>query len=179
MPESPEDLSPAIAGVVARFADMVRNVALTHGLAGDDLDEVIQQVRIRIWHAHRDGGKIAALGSSYMYRTAVSAAVDLIRARRARMEEGLETAEGDAIRTSGPVHLLERAELAEQMALAVDGLIESRRPVVRMYLRGYAHPEIARILGWSEARTRHLLYRGLEDLRRRLLAMGIAPEATT
>jgi Fe2+ transport system protein FeoA len=33
-------------------------------------------------------------------------------------------------------------------------------------------------MGWTEAKTRNLLYRGLDDLRRRLTAMGIEPETT-
>lgn len=37
-----------------------------------------------------------------------------------------------------------------------------------MYLNGYNHREIAGLLGWSEATTRNLLYRGLEELRSHL-----------
>jgi RNA polymerase sigma-70 factor (ECF subfamily) len=45
-----------------------------------------------------------------------------------------------------------------------------------MYLSGYSRDEIARRLGWSEAKTRNLLYRGLEDLRNELRRRGIGPE---
>ena len=44
-----------------------------------------------------------------------------------------------------------------------------------MYLKGYGREEIAALLGWSEAKTRNLLYRGLDDLRQRLIARGIRP----
>ena len=37
--------------------------------------------------------------------------------------------------------------------------------------------EIADLLGWSEAKTRNLLYRGLGDLRARLTEQGIGWEA--
>jgi RNA polymerase sigma-70 factor (ECF subfamily) len=46
---------------------------------------------------------------------------------------------------------------------------------VRYHLSGYDREDIARSLGWSEARTRNLLYRGLDDLRRRLVVMGVTP----
>ena len=36
--------------------------------------------------------------------------------------------------------------------------------------------EIARLLGWSEPKTRNLLYRGMDDLRARLTARGIGTE---
>jgi DNA-directed RNA polymerase specialized sigma24 family protein len=42
-----------------------------------------------------------------------------------------------------------------------------------MYLQGYAREEIAQLLRWSEAKTRNLLYRGLDDLKRQLEARGI------
>jgi RNA polymerase sigma-70 factor (ECF subfamily) len=45
-----------------------------------------------------------------------------------------------------------------------------------MHLAGYPRQEIADLLGWSEAKTRNLLYRGLDDLRSRLTARGIGWE---
>ena len=48
--------------------------------------------------------------------------------------------------------------------------------VVRMHLAGYPREEIATSLGWTEAKTRNLLYRGLDDLREALRARGIGPE---
>jgi len=54
-------------------------------------------------------------------------------------------------------------------------LAEPRRAVVRMHLAGYERSEIAELLGWSEPKTRNLLYRGLADLRRILASWGIGP----
>ena len=47
---------------------------------------------------------------------------------------------------------------------------------MRMYLAGYGREEIADLFGWTEPKTRHLLYRGLADLRERLTEVGIGPE---
>jgi RNA polymerase sigma-70 factor (ECF subfamily) len=47
-----------------------------------------------------------------------------------------------------------------------------------MHLSGYDHKDIARMLKWTEARARNLLYRGMEDLRRRLTLLGVSPRAT-
>jgi DNA-directed RNA polymerase specialized sigma24 family protein len=38
---------------------------------------------------------------------------------------------------------------------------------------GHSREEIADLLGWTEAKTRNLLYRGLADVRARLLAEGV------
>jgi len=73
---------------------------------------------------------------------------------------------------------MEARELASQIEAAVETLPIDRRVAVRMHLSGYDRDDISRMLGWTEARTRNLLYRGLDDLRRRLTDMGISPRRT-
>ena len=51
-----------------------------------------------------------------------------------------------------------------------------RRAVVRMYLDGYGSGEIGALLGWTEAKARNLVYRGLADLREALSRRGVGPE---
>src|SRR4051812_50202351 len=79
----PDHLSPALDAVVSRFAGMVRGVGWRHRLSDADVDEVMQQVRIRLWQAQRGSEQISRAPASYVYRTAVSAALDLMRRRRA------------------------------------------------------------------------------------------------
>jgi RNA polymerase sigma-70 factor (ECF subfamily) len=71
----------------------------------------------------------------------------------------------------------ERSELLECIRSAVDDLVASRRPVVRMWLAGFDLTEIMQAFGYSEPKARNLLYRGLADLRARLTELGIGPEA--
>ena len=85
----------------------------------------------------------------------------------------IEEQEESLPEASGPDRDLEHSELAAQVERAIDSLQPSRRPVVRMHLMGHSREEIARLLGWSEAKTRNLLYLGLADLRERLLAEGV------
>ena len=181
----PDQLSAALEGVLTKFAGMVRRVGWRHRLSDADVDEVMQEVRIRLWRAHEgDEGaseQIAGAPASYVYRTAVSAALDLLRRRRARgadRTEALDEEVGVAA-SAGPEGDVDAAELTARVAHAIETIPESRRPVVRMYLAGYPREEIATLLGWSEAKTRNLLYRGLADLRERLTEMGIVWETTT
>jgi RNA polymerase sigma-70 factor (ECF subfamily) len=74
-----------------------------------------------------------------------------------------------------PDRTLEESELAEVVFGAVEGLMESRRRVVRLHLLGYENAEIAGLLGWSGGKTRNLLSRGLADLRGRLRELGVGP----
>jgi len=166
--------------VLARFGEVALRAGTAHGLRGDDLDEVMQDVRIRIWKAAGGQAKLETLTSSYVYRTAASAAVDMLRRRRARREQPIDDQIGPAIEldtrpaASADADLMS-AETLAAIARAVDDIAVNRRAVVRMHLKGYDREEIAALLGWSEAKTRNLLYRGLDDLRERLTAMGMKP----
>jgi RNA polymerase sigma factor (sigma-70 family) len=180
MSTTPDSLSPALERVLEKFGGIVRRVCWRYHFTGAEVDELLQEVRIRLWHPHggqdRPHETIAAIPASYLHRTALSAAVDLLRRRRARRadrmvpidDEPLEMAEAPS-----PEPALAESELAEQVERAVQSIQPSRRPVVRMHLMGHSRDEIARVLGWSESKTRNLLYRGLADVRERLLAEGV------
>jgi RNA polymerase sigma factor (sigma-70 family) len=174
----------ALDGALTSFTEMVRRVAWRHRLSDADVDEVMQEVRIRIWKASERSDApsepFAQSPASYVYKTAVSAAIDLIRRQRSERARSTISLEGDApVPDSAPTaHAdLEGAELAQQVAQAIETIPESRRPAVRMYLAGYSREEIADLMGWTEAKTRNLVYRGLDDLRNRLTEMGIGVEA--
>jgi RNA polymerase sigma factor (sigma-70 family) len=177
----PDPLSPALEAVVSRFAGMVRGVGWRHRLSEDDVDEVMQQVRIRLWQAQRNSEQIGRTPASYVYRTAVSAALDLMRRRRAKRVDQTVSIEDPGVALAGnqdPVQDLESSELGQQVSRAIDEIPASRRAVVRMHLAGHPREEIADLMGWSEAKTRNLLYRGMADLRERLTALGVGWETT-
>lgn len=157
---------------------MVRSVGARRGLVDADLDEVMQEVRIRLWQTAEGGKDITALGSSYLYRVASSAALDLIRRRRAKggdRTDDIEAQDTLAALSPSPVDATEGLEVARRINDVVSELAQDRRVAVRMYLNGHDHNEIARVLGWSEARARNLLYRGLDQVRKRLVLLGITP----
>ncbi len=176
-----DQVSSALDRVLARFAERVRYIGIRHGLTGSDVEDLLQEVRLRLWKALESDEKILAAPASYVHRTAVSAALDVLRRRRARRETParLSRPSGIAMLGESPAadRLLEEIELQEQVGRAVEQLIPARRSVVKMYLSGYGREEIADLLGWTEPKTRNLLYRGLADLREILTGMGIGPEA--
>ena len=176
-PRESDPVSVAVEAIVDEFAGLVKSVARGHGLFDADIDEVMQDVRVRIWRAREREAIAGGINASYVHRAAMSAALDLIRRKRSRREESLEmTTDGHGeVLTLGrdPHQDLADRELADRILGAVDSLPDNRRPVVRMHLAGYHRSEIAQLLGWSEAKTRNLLYRGLENLRTILRERGI------
>jgi RNA polymerase sigma factor (sigma-70 family) len=173
---SPRDsISDELESLVLRFARFAGRIAHDRGLPQEDIDELLQDLRVRFWRARKEG--LRDLSAGYVRRAAISAALDIIRRRRTDRNVSLDDeqsrAESLSARTAGPAELLDQSELAQHVARAVDGLAPPRRAAVRMYLDGYRREEIAELMRWSDAKTRNLIYRGLADLRGALLAQGI------
>jgi RNA polymerase sigma factor (sigma-70 family) len=176
-----DTVSSELEAAVGRFAALVRRVGLKHRLPEADLEDVLQEVRIRLWRGRSrpQSEQIERVSASYVYRVAVSATVDLLRRRRARGADqtvALDETEELVADHSDPARSVEESELSAQLVRAIEAITPSRRPVLRMYLAGYSREEVAKVMGWSEAKTRNLLYRGLADLRERLKEMGITWE---
>jgi RNA polymerase sigma factor (sigma-70 family) len=169
-----DPLSRALDDLVSRAAAAVRQAGWRYGLSPDEVDEVFQDVRIRLWNA-RASEQISDTSTSYVYKAAASAALDLIRRRRGGVPtESLDMVDAPTP-AKDPEQSLVATELTKAVNAAVDCIPPTRRPVVRMYLMGYPREEIAQLMGWTEAKTRNLLYRGLADLREALTARGIGP----
>jgi RNA polymerase sigma-70 factor (ECF subfamily) len=169
------EASRALEHVVARFDAFIRRSAHRHGLTGSDADEVVQDLRVRMWKSLGTADLIRRAKASYIYRAAMSASLDIIRRRRTRRAESeLDETVIDNRRRGD--ERLEGDDVAKAVHRALDMLVESRRAVVRMHLAGYDRFEIAELLGWTEAKARNLLYRGLADLREILVSWGIGPE---
>lgn len=180
MTGSPDPTSDALDAVLTRFAERVKYIGVQHGLQGSDVDDLVQEVRLRLWKALASGEKILSAPASYIHRTAVSAALDVLRRRRARRETPVRVSRPSGLAMLGESpsadRMVEQIELQDSIGRAVEQLIPARRSVVKMYLAGYGREEIADLLGWTEPKTRNLLYRGLSDLRETLTEMGIGPE---
>jgi RNA polymerase sigma factor (sigma-70 family) len=168
-------LSSALEGILARYATLLRSVAFRHGLMAEDVEELIQDVRVRLWRARPVSETITALGVSYVYRTAISAALEIVRRRRGEgRPERDDDQEAAMPATGGPEGLLARSEVARAVADVVLALPDARRLAVQLYLVGYTRDEIADRLGWTQAKARNLIYRGLADVREALARRGFA-----
>ena len=177
------DASKALEHVVGRFDAFIRRSARRHGLDRAEVDEVVQELRVRMWKSLGTADLIRRAKASYIYRAAISASIDIIRRRRARRFEAMSLDDGLADSAPDPRRRadagLEGDELTAAVHRATGMLAEARRAVVRMHLAGYERAEIAELLGWTEPKTRNLLYRGLADLRQILESWDIRPGAST
>jgi RNA polymerase sigma factor (sigma-70 family) len=170
-------VSLALESVMARYSGVLRTVGARYRLPSSDLDELTQEVRVRLWGALGTDERIGTVTPSYLYRAATTAAIDLVRRRRTGRGDSLDEVDDAEVSARRAPRTPERdaslRELSERIEEALQSITASRRPVVRMYLAGYGTTEIAELMGWTEPKARNLVYRGLADLRQRLQAMGI------
>lgn len=157
--------------VIERSIGLMRRAAASYRLQPAELDELEQDVRVRLWKAAGRTENVEHLSGSYVYRTAISAAVEIVKRRQT---ERLSTLDDHTVLESRDLSdsSIERDALAAAIQSILGGMVPARATVVRLYLAGYHRDEISDLLGWTEAKTRNLLYRGLEDMRAGLTQRG-------
>jgi RNA polymerase sigma factor (sigma-70 family) len=171
--------SSALESVVQKFARMVLSIGRRAGLDEADLDELIQGVRVRLWRSHGERWSDADVSATYVHRAAQSTAIDIVRARRGPMARATDPIADNAPISDGamlPSVALEQQEATDRILAVIATLAPDRKAAVTLHLSGYSRDEISAMLGWKGARTRNLIQRGMDDLRDKLTALGLAPK---
>ena len=144
---------------------------------GIDPDDILQEVKIKIWNILSDEKKIDNY-ASYIKKIVNSSVIDQLR--RIRREERVIFTEMQRKiaerRSTYNKEKIDDVECKNILGQSVDSLLESRRKVVKLYLLNMTLEEIAEFFNWSPHKTRNLLYRGLNDLKKILKEKGIEYE---
>ena len=72
-----------------------------------------------------------------------------------------------------PERLTESREAVRKVMSVVAKLPAEQRRAVGMYLQGMTSQDVADLMGWTEPKSRNLIYRGLKELRKLLREEGI------
>jgi RNA polymerase sigma factor (sigma-70 family) len=157
-----EDISVSIRNILlASFPEMSR----------EEKEDIDNEVKMKLWKKSAGGKKIDNL-RSYLWRVVYTTALDLIEERMPHLslEKLIRVSESD----ESPESLLssdsrfEDGERRLMLRRALDLLPERRRVVLRLHFEGMDIAQIAARLRWRENQVRHLLYRGLADIREAL-----------
>jgi RNA polymerase sigma-70 factor (ECF subfamily) len=162
--------------------DVARAVArLCPGWLSQRREDLVQVAVMRVMHIT---GKQAsspevneALSTSYLYKVAYSVLVDEIRRLRRHPETNLEddAVAPLAVAKENPERTAASQEIGRAIKECLAQMKRERRLAATLHLQGHTVPEAARILDWAVKQTENLVYRGLADLRKCLLAKGIRP----
>lgn len=171
-----KDLESNTKAVIEQFSLLIRQVIQKNLYRSDgiDLEDVEQEVRVKIWTFLKKGKKVDNL-PSYIKRVAYSKTIDELRKamkqRPSSEPESLRRVFTGADQIAAPPRdffpedLLDESETRETVRRMVDSLSENRRKVLSLFLTGQTIEEIASSLNWERTKVRHLFYRGVEDLR--------------
>lgn len=137
--------------------------------SGIEPEDLVQEIRIKLWNIFKSEKKILNY-SSYIKKIVNSIVIDEIRSSR-RYERTIER-EKQKLRVQpslGQHPTQGKIEVGD----AVKELGEPRRRIVQLYFLGLNIKEISKIIGNTEAGTRNLLYRGLNDLKKIIKSKGV------
>jgi RNA polymerase sigma-70 factor (ECF subfamily) len=153
-------------------AAVARHPSTDAALGADDL---VQEVRIRMWNVYRRD-RNSRLRTSYYYKVINSAIVDSLRAHRGTLSQARRAEDDDpagavdriGTREDGPDAVHAASERAVRLRSAIERLPKSRRAAVKLFLQGFTVDEIAELLGCDRNRAHNLTYRGTRQLKKDL-----------
>lgn len=158
------------------LAPHVRIAALKRRSADPSLgvDDMIQEVRIRVWQVYSRDRK-SVLRASYYYKVINSAIIDALRAHRGALAHSARAHDDDG----DPLDRIEADEPAPDRALdddkrraalndALAALDDDQRRAVGLFLQGFTVPEIAELMHCKRDRAHNLTYRGIRALKKRM-----------
>ncbi len=139
------------------------------GLSEEEKEEIDQDVKLKILKMASRGKKVENL-RSYVWKMVYSTALDLIshRSQALRLDDVLKSQKPPLrsyVDTLSPEYLFEEKELLALVVKTIDALPPRRRSAVLLHLQGLGLEEIAVYLGESLNAARHLLYRGLDEVK--------------
>jgi RNA polymerase sigma factor (sigma-70 family) len=152
--------------LVAEHKGILYKVANGYCRNQDDRGDLIQEIVIHLWQSFPRYEESRSRFSTWMYRIAVNVAISAHRSASRRVREtspiedfGLELAAADKVmdEATDDLRLLQRL---------VGELDELSRALVILYLDGYAHDEIAEIVGISATNASTRIGRIKEKLQR-------------
>jgi len=168
--ESPTvDAKRQVAELYALHHDRVFHAAwrVTGNVA--DAEDVLQTVFLKVLR-REDGEILKEAAGSYLQRSAVNAAVDLLRRRKSAKADPLE-GRHDALAAPepGPSAQHESREAERRVREAVAGLTPRAAEIfVLRYFEGHGNREIARMLGTSWGTVAVTLHRARVQVRKTL-----------
>jgi len=141
-------------------------------LSEQEKEEIDQDVKFKLLKIAASGKKVENL-RSYVWKMVYTTTLDVISSRSQALclDDVLESSRSPLesyADTLSPEYLFEEKELLALVVKAVDALPRRRRAAVLAHLQGLSLEETAAYLGESINAARHLLYRGLEEVRDRI-----------
>ena len=122
------------------------------------VEDIRQEVHLKLWGLLKSGKKMDR-PESYIYRVAFTTALRFVQKKGAwistdELHLPLQTPDSES-----------KSNRKMIIANLLKQLDDDHRRALKAYLTGFNHKEVATLFGWSEAKARHLVYRGIHALK--------------
>jgi RNA polymerase sigma factor (sigma-70 family) len=152
----------------------IRNILLAQfpELAREDKEDIDHEVKLKLWKKLASGKKISNL-RSYLWKVVYTTALDVMGEKLnfvpLEMYEARDGKEETSVQELlSPESQLKKKETQLLIKKTLSTLPDKRKAVLELHFSGMNIKQIATSLGWRENQVRHLLYRGLGNLREKL-----------
>jgi len=163
----------AFDGLVRRYAGSLRNMVIHHGVRGEEVDDVLQEVFLRAWRG-LPNFKGDATFTTWLYRIAFTVTIDRERRRKRRpqVQDAIDPAKEE--RTGGTYRDARRTpeeySLGEDQVRMVRKALLEVEPLYRQILilremEDLSYQEIAQSLGVAEGTVKSRLARARAQLK--------------
>lgn len=166
--------------LINRFAKLIKKVIIDTSPKIDpgDLEDIEQEITIKLWQEFRKSEKKIRRPYSYIWRVAYTTTSRMMQklSKERALTVPPETAEQEILyqQQDNPVeNMAAKEEWRSLLDHSIDSLPVSRGKVLKLHLMGMNIEEIAACLNWTAHKVRNLLYRGIGDLKKKLVVHGI------
>lgn len=155
------------------MARSIRNIiyASFPNTTSAEREDIEQEVKLKLWKMAAEGKDIENF-RSYLWKVVYTTACDLVedRLKAASLDVMMESQDQrlmEKLQVDFPRERVSSADAAILIREALQLLPQRRRSAVQLYCLGLDHKQIAKSLSLTEHQARHLLYRGLDELKRK------------
>ncbi len=150
-------------------------------MTAEEREDIEQTVKLKIWRKISRGKKIENL-RSFLWKIVYTTTLDILDERMQTIPPEEIQERADSLirfqdRPESPELLVESKETKAALIESVKALPARRRTVVQLWLSEMTLEEISAYLGWSGNQVRHLLYRGIQDLKDKVNSGNQRPNA--
>ena len=171
----PESIEKILEEMAPRLRDELSGLGYSVHTPGSD--DLLQEIRIRLWKALKvRNGEIEFI-NSYAKKIVFSVFINEVK-KIQRERQLISKAENQQLTEctgrgyiQGPVDFYREAVLQSMSSLS-----RNKRLVIKLRLEGFTLAEIAHLNQWPLSKVRNSYYRGIHELKQRLIKRGICHE---
>lgn len=131
-------------------------------------EDVVQEVFIRLWEKRKGIDQIKNIEAWSMTMTR-NMSLDKLK-NRSRNHSDLKVLNESENSDPGPVQIVERSEIMEEIHSLIRNLSEKQRQVITLRdIEGYTYQEIGEIIGIDQNLVKVTLFRARENIRKKIL----------